>query len=135
MNLGADLDQHINIVYEVEKLAMKISKLKSQNIALDRQRQQNVEALRAITTARASESLDSDTIWISPCITSSVRGNGATLLNIDLDVAEAHLKQEQHKIEERIVVATQEMKQLVQDLQLIAPSKGVDPKELAMLLK
>lgn len=121
-----ELTQHITIIYEVEKIATAISKLKSKKIALDKQRQKNMEALRAIRDTKQSDDIDNDTMWIDCC---------GTMVKMQIDTAEKFLQQQQIRIEKDITTATADLKRLVKDLQLLAPSKGIDPASLNLLLK
>lgn len=79
-----ELAEHIEIIYEAEKIATAISRLKSKNIALDKQRQKNMEALRAISNQRNSDDIDNDSMWID-C--------SGTMIKLTLDCAQVYLKQ------------------------------------------
>jgi adenosyl cobinamide kinase/adenosyl cobinamide phosphate guanylyltransferase len=115
----------MSVLYEVEKLSTSISKIKSKKIVLDSRRQKNREALRSIQTLRNSDDIDNDTVMIDM---------SGTMVRLTLDIAEKYLSEQQEQIEKNLILATKELKQLVADLQLVAPSRGVDPKDLELIL-
>lgn len=122
----AALQEHFNTLFEVEKLSTTISKVKSKKIVLDARRQKNREALRALADLRKTDDIDNDFMLVDM---------SGTMVKLTLDVAEKYLSQQQTHIESQLLIATKELKQLVADLQLVAPSKGVDPKELELILR
>jgi adenosyl cobinamide kinase/adenosyl cobinamide phosphate guanylyltransferase len=119
------IHDHMSVLYEVEKLSTSISKIKSKKIVLDSRRQKNREALRSIQTLRNSDDIDNDTVMIDM---------SGTMVRLTLDIAEKYLSEQQEQIEKNLILATKELKQLVADLQLVAPSRGVDPKDLELIL-
>jgi hypothetical protein len=120
------LQQHMSVLFEVEKLSTTISKVKSKRIVLDNRRQKNREALRACADMKQSEDIDNDSMYIDM---------SGTMVKLPLEVAEKFLTDQQREIDSLIILTTKELKQLISDLQLVAPSRGIDPKELEMLLR
>lgn len=120
------LSEHMSVLFEVEKISTTISKVKSKRIVLDTRRQRNREALRACATLRESDDIDSDSMLIDM---------SGTMVKLPLDTAEQFLKDQQRDLDAQTALATTELKRLIADLQLVAPSRGIDPKELELLLK
>lgn len=116
----------MDALFEVEKISTTISKVKSKRIVLDSRRQKNREALRSLQYLKHSDEIDTDFMYIEM---------SGTMVKLELEVAEKFLQQQQNEIESQLIIASKELKQLVSDLQLVAPSRGIDPKELELILK
>ncbi|XP_003742856.1 p53 and DNA damage-regulated protein 1 [Galendromus occidentalis] len=111
------------IVKQMEALAEDILADRQKMIELDKRRQKNREALRALKKLEAGKTEASRT-W---CV------HGSSFVRTDTRVAEAAISAEQSEIENEIETVRKRMKKTMQELSSLEGRKGIEHFDLKPL--